>query len=198
MENDKITINKIEYNIIKRFYRTRGSANQILTDDKNKLKRIEDRVSFYLANNKNNKFWIKEVNFNPEDYIGNTGNEIEVRKEFQRGEQINNLFIEKKQDNISSVKYLDYEKNVLVQEYCDKYVRYGTILLTEKQKERIIDLILLWLSEITIENYDLSKNNTLIKVLNDSISIKMVDLADSKAPRYLIKNIKNETRAIYR
>jgi len=198
VENDKITINKIEYNIIKRFYRTRGSANQILTDDKNKLKRIEDRVSFYLANNKNNKFWIKEVNFNPEDYIGNTGNEIEVRKEFQRGEQINNLFIEKKQDNISSVKYLDYEKNVLVQEYCDKYVRYGTILLTEKQKERIIDLIRLWLSEITIENYDLSKNNTLIKVLNDSISIKMVDLADSKAPRYLIKNIKNETRAIYR
>lgn len=178
MEDDKIVVNGIPYKVGCIKYRTKGSVGQTLLDDVDDEQR-EKCVQYYIASKDDTWYWIKEVNFGPEAYLGETTCEKEAEKEYNRGLQVNGLEIIDNEDSVSSVKYINYEKNRIVQEFCSDYVKYSEVRLSDSEKTKVRKLIGLWLNELPFDNYDLGPTNTLIKITDGHISIKMVDLADS-------------------
>jgi len=178
MEDFEIIVNNIKYRVDYIMYRTKGSLNQKLLEDINDPNR-EQHVQYYIVSKDDKQYWIKEVNFKPEAYTGDTNCDMEVEKEYNRGRQINDVVIKIANDSISSVKYIAYEKNRVVQEYCDKYVKYSEIDLSIDYKERIRELIKVWIKQLPFNNYDMGPTNTLVKIEQGNILIKMIDLADS-------------------
>lgn len=174
-----ITVKDKDYIVEKIYYRTKGSHNQILTEDIG-APGIEIYARYFLADNDDKKYWIKEISF-PSEFYKNfpteTNCQYEIEKEYMNI-IMSNFSITHNNYILSAVEAFDYFDNRLVLEYCDGYKKYKEVE-PELDKGIVRNLLLEWIDILPLKNYDMNKNNILVKKEGDSVLIKMIDFADS-------------------
>ena len=177
----KIIVKGRLYAIEKIFYRTKGSSGQTMVDNKNK-KNIEEYAKYYLVHAGGKRYWIKQIWFPDTSYKhfpDKTNHKNEIMKEFDNIRR-NDFLVNCDGSTITAIKAVDYEKDKLVTEYCEGYSRYTKHKGNGANKIIIRTLLLKWASQLKLKNYDMNKNNILIKKDGKGkIHIKMVDFADS-------------------
>lgn len=184
MENRKINISDIEYNIENIYFRTVGGRNQRLLKNNNNC---EHNVKFYLLERDNIFFWGKHR------YNDNFKN---LKYEYENGCKYKNIVVDNKDVIVSSVKYIDYDpiKNIIVQEYLAGYIKSTD--LPKLLRVKIVAPIIEWLKLSNIEEYDISENNILVREENGKLNVKLIDfdVAPNKKIEWCINNIKKILR----
>lgn len=174
MEAEYITINKKKYRILERLYRTKGGKNQKL--QKTMDASSEKNMVFYILERGNIKYWMKENNF-PDSHYHNRSNSIkETKDEFDRGKQCN-FRLGTNECEVTTVKYIDYEDNRIVQEYCD-YTPLRESDLTADEKKLLRSTLSVWIRLLPVDNYDFGTNNIMVK-REEKLLVKMIDFANS-------------------
>lgn len=180
MENRKINISDIEYNIEDIYFRTVGGYNQRLF--KNNNDECEQKVKFYLLERDNIFFWGKQR------YNDNFKN---GKYEHENGYKCKNIVVDNKDVIVSSVKYIDYDpiKNIIVQEYLAGYIKSTDV--PKLLRVKIVAPIIEWLKLSNIKEYDLSENNIIVREENGKLNVKLIDfdVAPNKNIEWCINNI---------
>lgn len=163
METNLIVFNNRSYKILQTLYRTIGSHQQILTTIP--CNRTEYRRTFYVVEHSGQLFWVKE--YTEPDY----GHSIIY--EFEETSRLCKSTIMGKNE-IRTVKMVVVQRNRLLMEYCDGYIKLADMQLTRNQRELVSKLIRKWIDEHDVHDYDLCGNNILIKI-GDYMSIRLID-----------------------
>ena len=153
-----------DYTIKKILYKSRGSKNQILTQEKNE--KTENRRTFYLVERNGIKCWVKE--YTDSDY----GYGIEYEFNETRRLLLPSLM---GLHEISTVHVFTIEKNKILMEYLEDYHKFNPMVLNHIQRLLIKGLIEKWIKEHDVHDYDMCNNNTMIKISKKNISIKLLD-----------------------
>lgn len=181
MENRKV-INSLEYDIIHKYYRTPGSLNQklVLAENSNNIL-LETKCYFYLLSRNSKKYWAK-INKSL----------VEAKNEFDRGNLYNSVKIVSDGYSISSVYHIVRENNIILLEYLEDYTNYVNLASSNSNEKQIIrTAVKRWFKESSIDFYDLSVNNILVKRTSSGLDIKLIDFAEAfdKNNEWCINNV---------
>lgn len=186
METNQIIFDGKSYTILQTFYRTIGSFQQQLTITRNS--NTEPRRTFYLVEHNKQLFWVKE-------YI-DPALCHDINFEFAETNRLHSI-TQIEHHEIRTVKMLCVENGRLLMEYCNDYTKLGETTLTNDQKATVAKLIKKWLKEHQgVRNYDMCKNNTLIKI-TDHISIILIDFELSPVTTANERRITDQKRTIF-
>jgi len=180
----KLTFNDTEYEILETYIRTKGSMDQRIFDVNEATssnREFEDRRKFYLVQEhieaapsdfhpvKKDQFWIKE-------YCGDLGYSIEY--EYRESSRLS-----KHTTSLHDFGYckahpaleIDRERNMLLFDYLGDFDNMNVCAHTSTINA-INALIVSWVSETPVYNYDLCHNNVMFKKeKSGNIHVRLID-----------------------
>ncbi len=161
--NEIISFDNKNYIVCNVYHRTIGSHDQRLlpyvTD------RTEHRRTFGVVSRQDKLFWVKE--YTQPDYGHSILYEFEETSKLNSPTAIGG-------NTIRTVNMISVQGNRLLMEYCDGYVKLRDAKLSIGQKKTVSQLISKWIDEHEVHDYDMCKNNIMIKV-DSNLSLILID-----------------------
>jgi len=165
MENRKtIKFPSGDYYVSKNLYRTKGSHNQIITED-NTLGNLEKDTVFYIVERESKKYWVKE-------HITDLRS-IEVEWETCAKHQYSRCYPDN--STFNTVKFFDKNENAILMEYLEGYENLAQVSLNALNKYKLCKMLYDFIEDTNLVEYDLSFNNVMLKINTNKIDVKLID-----------------------
>lgn len=161
--NKIISFDGKNYIVCQVYHRTMGSHDQRLMPYV--IDRTEHRRTFGVVSRRGKLFWVKE--YTQPDYGHSITYEFEETSKLHSPSVIGG-------NTIRTVNMISVQRNRLLMEYCDGYVKLRDAKLSTDQKKTVAKLISKWIDEHDVHDYDMCENNIMIKA-ESNLSLILID-----------------------